>query len=74
MWLKNTRRANLFGRKFWYGGSESYVFNKLEEIALSDKPQTPALGCGVTHALSKEYLAPGFGTDYEPRFTRDNQA
>jgi len=40
------------------------VFNKLEEIALSDRPQTPALGCGITHALSKEYLAPGFGTDY----------
>ncbi|KAH8117624.1 DNA polymerase family A-domain-containing protein [Phellopilus nigrolimitatus] len=61
---KNTHRADVFERKFWFGGSESYVFNKLEEIALSDKPQTPALGCGVTHALSKEYLPPGFGTDY----------
>ncbi|KZT18676.1 gamma DNA-directed DNA polymerase [Neolentinus lepideus HHB14362 ss-1] len=61
---KNTHRQDLFGRKFWYGGTESYVFNKLEEIALSDRPQTPALGCGITHALSKEYLPPGFGTDY----------
>ncbi|KAI6040200.1 hypothetical protein EDC04DRAFT_2677935 [Pisolithus marmoratus] len=44
---KNTHRPDLFGRKFWYGGTESFVFNKLEEIALSDRPQTPALGCGV---------------------------
>ncbi|EPQ51697.1 hypothetical protein GLOTRDRAFT_48389 [Gloeophyllum trabeum ATCC 11539] len=61
---KNTHRQDLFGRKFWYGGTESFVFNKLEEIALSDSPRTPALGCGITHALSKEYLPPGFGTDY----------
>ncbi|EJD06109.1 uncharacterized protein FOMMEDRAFT_153471 [Fomitiporia mediterranea MF3/22] len=61
---KNTHRTDIFGRKFWFGGSESYVFNKLEEIAMSDKPRTPALGCGVTYALSKEYLPAGFGTDY----------
>ncbi|KAG6918026.1 hypothetical protein DXG01_016878 [Tephrocybe rancida] len=63
---KNTHRADIFGRKFWFGGTESFVFNKLEEIALSDKPQTPALGCGVTYALSKEYLPAEFGADYMP--------
>lgn len=61
---KNTHRADIFGHKFWFGGTESFVFNKLEEIALSDKPQTPALGCGVTYALSKEYLPAEFGSDY----------
>lgn len=61
---KNTHRSDLFNRKFWFGGTESYVFNKLEEIALSDKPQTPALGCGITYALSKEYLPTEFGFDY----------
>lgn len=61
---KNTHRTDFFGHKFWYGGSESYVFNKLEEIALSDNPQTPALGCGITHALSKKYLPEAFGSDY----------
>ncbi|KAF9480454.1 hypothetical protein BDN70DRAFT_856879 [Pholiota conissans] len=61
---KNTHRSNLFNRKFWFGGTESYLFNKLEEIALSDSPQTPALGCGVTYALSKEYLPEGFGANY----------
>ncbi|KAI8974832.1 gamma DNA-directed DNA polymerase [Trametes punicea] len=61
---KNTHGTHLFGRKFWYGGTESFVFNKLEEIALSDRPQTPALGCGITYALSKEYLPAKFGSDY----------
>ncbi|KAJ2931197.1 hypothetical protein H1R20_g5903, partial [Candolleomyces eurysporus] len=63
---KNTHRTDIFKRKFWFGGTESYLFNKLEEIALSDKPQTPALGCGVTHALTKEFLPTGFGSDYLP--------
>lgn len=61
---KNTHGTHLFGRKFWYGGTESFVFNKLEEIALSDRPQTPALGCGITRALSKENLPAKFGSDY----------
>lgn len=61
---KNTHRSDIFERKFWFGGSESYVFNKLEEIALSDNPQTPALGCGITHALSKKHLPETFGSDY----------
>ncbi|KAJ7281679.1 DNA polymerase family A-domain-containing protein [Mycena rebaudengoi] len=63
---KNTHRTDMFDRKFWFGGTESFLFNKLEEIALSDKPQTPALGCGVTYALSKEYLPSDFGSDYMP--------
>lgn len=61
---KNTHRSDLFDRKFWFGGTESFVFNKLEEIALSERPQTPALGCGITYALSKEYLPTVFGSDY----------
>ncbi|KAI0297802.1 gamma DNA-directed DNA polymerase [Multifurca ochricompacta] len=61
---KNTHRTDVFGRKFWFGGTESFVFNKLEEIALSEEPTTPALGCGITHALSKKYLPAEFGADY----------
>ncbi|KAH9917109.1 gamma DNA-directed DNA polymerase [Epithele typhae] len=61
---KTWHRKGLFGRKFWFGGSESFVFNKLEEIALSSRPQTPALGCGITDALSKENLPNKFGSDY----------
>ena len=61
---KNTHRTDVFGRKFWFGGTESFVFNKLEEIALSEQPKTPALGCGITQALSKKYLPAQFGSDY----------
>ncbi|ODN84833.1 hypothetical protein L202_00694 [Cryptococcus amylolentus CBS 6039] len=43
----------------WHGGSESYLFNTLEAIALSERPMTPALGCGVTRALRKSYLEEG---------------
>ena len=63
---RNTHRSDMFDRKFWFGGSESFVFNKLEEIANSERPRTPALGCGVTYALSKEYLPNEFGSDYMP--------
>ncbi|KIL59116.1 hypothetical protein M378DRAFT_188045 [Amanita muscaria Koide BX008] len=63
---KNTHRTDVFERKFWFGGSESFVFNKLEEIANSEQPKTPALGCGVTYALSREYLPSQFGSDYMP--------
>jgi DNA polymerase gamma 1 len=35
---KNTHRQDLFGRKFWYGGSENPAFNKLEGIAISERP------------------------------------
>ncbi|PBK75099.1 hypothetical protein ARMSODRAFT_929171 [Armillaria solidipes] len=63
---KNTYRTDMFGKKFWFGGTESFLFNKLEEIALSDLPQTPALGCGITQALCKTNLPQGFGSDYLP--------
>jgi DNA polymerase gamma 1 len=63
---KKTHHEKFFDRRFWYGGTESYVFNKLEEIAVSDRPRTPALGCGITYALSKEYLPSEYGKDYMP--------
>ncbi|SAM84726.1 uncharacterized protein UBRO_06061 [Ustilago bromivora] len=53
---QNTHTDEFFGAKFWFGGTESYVFNKLENIALSDNPKTPALDCGVTNALTKKFL------------------
>ncbi|CAE6532385.1 unnamed protein product [Rhizoctonia solani] len=61
---KSTYSTTMFRRKFWYGGTESYLFNKLEQIATSDDPRTPALGCGVTSALSKKYLPKHSGEDY----------
>jgi len=31
--------------------SESHMFNMLESIAMSDKPQTPVLGCLISKSL-----------------------
>ncbi|WVW83443.1 hypothetical protein I302_105464 [Kwoniella bestiolae CBS 10118] len=59
---KTTRNKNLAPAaipSIWHGGSESYLFNTLEAIALSDRPTTPALGCGITKALRKSYLEEG---------------
>ena len=38
-------------RVFWDGGTESATFNKLEEIASSDRPRTPVLNCQISQAL-----------------------
>lgn len=50
-----TKRSKVF-KKFWYGGSESILFNKLESIAEQDNPMTPVLGCGITNSLMKQNL------------------
>ncbi|CCF58389.1 hypothetical protein KAFR_0E02360 [Kazachstania africana CBS 2517] len=50
-----TRRSRMF-EKFWYGGSESILFNRLENIAEQDIPRTPVLGCSITSALMKRNL------------------
>lgn len=46
----------LDGKKIWYGGSESIVFNRLEKIAEQENPKTPVLGAGITSALQKNNL------------------
>ncbi|CAO3589061.1 unnamed protein product [Absidia cylindrospora] len=59
---KEHRKRNPFKRIFWHGGSESYMFNALEDIALSDDPRTPVLGCAVTDALKPKYTKDKFLT------------
>lgn len=49
------------GGQFWFGGTESLVFNRLEEFAQQERPRTPVLGAGITEALMKRYLATSFG-------------
>ncbi|POS86674.1 DNA polymeras-like protein gamma [Erysiphe pulchra] len=54
-----TNRKQLYKRAFWRGGTESFVFNKLEEFAEQEKPRTPVLGAGITEALMSRYVSPG---------------
>ncbi|CAO3668757.1 unnamed protein product [Umbelopsis vinacea] len=53
---------NQFKRAFWHGGTESYMFNALEDIALCKEPRTPILGCAITDALKPKYAGTQFLT------------
>ncbi|KAI5459915.1 DNA polymerase family A-domain-containing protein [Mariannaea sp. PMI_226] len=52
-----TNRKTLYKRPFWRGGTESFVFNKLEEFADQDRPRTPVLGAGITEALMGRFVS-----------------
>jgi len=56
---KKTTRKQLHDRPFWRGGTESFVFNKLESFAEQERPRTPVLGAGITEALMRRYLSRG---------------
>ncbi|PSN59410.1 DNA polymeras-like protein gamma [Corynespora cassiicola Philippines] len=56
---KKTTRRQLHERPFWRGGTESFVFNKLEDFAEQERPRTPVLGAGITEALMRRYLTKG---------------
>lgn len=54
-----TNRKALYKRQFWRGGTESFVFNKLEEFADQERPRTPVLGAGITEALMSRFITKG---------------
>ncbi|RDA85489.1 hypothetical protein CP532_0015 [Ophiocordyceps camponoti-leonardi (nom. inval.)] len=54
-----TNKKALYQRPFWRGGTESFVFNKLEEFAEQERPRTPVLGAGITEALMARYISKG---------------
>jgi DNA polymerase gamma 1 len=52
-------RKILHKSAFWRGGTESFVFNKLEEFAEQERPRTPVLGAGITEALMSRFINKG---------------
>ncbi|KAG5951845.1 DNA-directed DNA polymerase gamma mip1, partial [Claviceps sorghi] len=54
-----TTRKLIHDRPFWRGGTESFVFNKLEEFAEQERPRTFVLGAGITEALMGRYISKG---------------
>ncbi|KAL8923651.1 MAG: hypothetical protein Q9172_003043 [Xanthocarpia lactea] len=54
-----TLRKALSGHSFWRGGTESLVFNRLEEFAEQERPRTPVLGAGITEALMRRFINKG---------------
>jgi hypothetical protein len=63
-------------KRLWVGGTESNMFNRLEEIAFLDTPTTPVLGCQISSALQprfmgsdkKQYLRSRINWAYGARF------
>jgi DNA polymerase gamma 1 len=60
--LANLPTDELVERRMWDGGTESHMFNKLEEIAQSDSPQTPVLHCRISRALEPRNVGNEFMT------------
>ena len=54
-----TNRKTLSSQPFWRGGTESLVFNKLEDFAEQERPRTPVLGAGITEALMRRFINKG---------------
>ncbi|KAL8686972.1 MAG: hypothetical protein Q9218_006729 [Villophora microphyllina] len=54
-----TTRKLLRSHPFWRGGTESLVFNRLEEFAEQERPRTPVLGAGITEALMRRFINKG---------------
>lgn len=53
--LKYGKRLDeVFHKSKWYGGTESAMFNRLEEIAGSEKPATPFLQSRLSRALESQ--------------------
>ncbi|KAI9894281.1 MAG: DNA-directed DNA polymerase gamma mip1 [Vezdaea aestivalis] len=56
---RKTNRKMLHQTPFWRGGTESLVFNKLEEFAEQERPRTPVLAAGITEALMRRFINKG---------------
>lgn len=54
-----TLRKALHPRSFLRGGTESFVFNRLEDFAEQERPRTPVLGAGITEALMRRFINKG---------------
>ncbi|KAM9093516.1 DNA polymerase subunit gamma-1 isoform 2-T2 [Megaptera novaeangliae] len=56
------KKWEVVAERAWMGGTESEMFNKLESIAMSDRPRTPVLGCRITRALEPSAVQGEFMT------------
>ncbi|XP_061678146.1 DNA polymerase subunit gamma-1 isoform X2 [Syngnathoides biaculeatus] len=56
------KKWDLVGKRLWSGGTESDMFNKLENIAHSTQPATPVLGCRISRALEPKAVKEEFIT------------
>ena len=55
--LDKEQVENVAVKRVWKNGSESEMFNKLEEIARSKNPRTPVLEARITSTLEPENVS-----------------
>lgn len=60
--LSKKTTEQLTVKRKWVNGTESNMFNKLEEIAQSPSPKTPVLGCKISRALEPQNVGRDFMT------------
>ncbi|XP_072290474.1 DNA polymerase subunit gamma-1 isoform X2 [Eucyclogobius newberryi] len=60
--LSRRKKWDIVGKRVWFGGTESDMFNKLEGIAHSPLPATPVLGCRISRALEPKAVKDEFIT------------
>ena len=53
--MYESTKGKKYGKK-WLGGTESEMFNKMEEIAKSKVPKTPVLNASITKCLEPDYV------------------
>ncbi|XP_074533361.1 DNA polymerase subunit gamma-1 [Halichoeres trimaculatus] len=56
------KKWEMVDKRLWAGGTESDMFNKLENIANSAQPATPVLGCRISRALEPKAVKDEFIT------------
>ncbi|XP_069138631.1 DNA polymerase subunit gamma-1-like [Argopecten irradians] len=60
--LHEREDGSLYYKTIWTGGSESEMFNQLEDIATRPSPTTPVLGCHISKALEPQFVGDDFMT------------
>jgi len=61
-----------YSPKKWFGGSESEMFNRLEDIAVSSDPRTPVLRCKISKALQPQNVKGEVRTNLSREFLRQS--
>ena len=63
MYCSDRMSKSMIKGHYWYSGTESHMFNKLESIATSPQPSTPVLNA-LIRSLQPKYVGNKVGLQY----------
>ena len=64
MYCSDRMSKSVIKGRYWYSGTESHMFNKLESIATSPQPRTPVLNALISRSLQPKYVGNKVGLRY----------